>query len=248
MSAVFDVAPEHLVARARLELLFDPGTSARPARWSATACCRAPAASTGASSAPGRRTARFKGGSLGVRGGETIARTIEHADKLGVAGRRLPALRRRAPAGGRRRAARLQRDLPRAGPGHGAADQRDRRPVRRRRGVLAGARRPHGHGRPRREDVPHRPGRGRARHARAGHRARARRPEGPRAQRRRAPLRRARRARGRAGPRRAGPPALARRAAGCRSTRRPTRPRATPARSCPRASARSTTCATSPRG
>ena len=24
MSAVFDVAPEHLVARARLELLFDP--------------------------------------------------------------------------------------------------------------------------------------------------------------------------------------------------------------------------------
>ena len=31
MSAVFDVAPEHLVARARLELLFDPG-SFRPTR------------------------------------------------------------------------------------------------------------------------------------------------------------------------------------------------------------------------
>jgi len=31
MSAVFDVAPEHLVARARLELLFDSGTF-RPTR------------------------------------------------------------------------------------------------------------------------------------------------------------------------------------------------------------------------
>ena len=225
-----------------------PALSARPARWWATACCRAPAASTGASSTAWAQDGAFKGGSLGTRGGETIARTIEHADKIGSPVVGFPhsgGARLQEGVGG---AARLQRDLPRAGAGQGAADQRDRRPVRRRRGVLAGARRPHGHGRPRREDVPHRPGRGRARHARAGHRARARRAEDPRAQRRRAPLRRARRARGRDRPLprwRTCPP---RRAAGCRSTRRPTRRRATPARCSPRASARSTTCATSPRG
>ena len=164
-----------------------PAPSGPPARSSATASCRAPAASTGASSAPGRRTARSRAARWASRGGETIARTIEHADKLGVPVVGFPhsgGARLQEGVGG---AARLQRDLPRAGAGQGAADQRDRRPVRRRRGVLAGAGRPHGHGRARREDVPHRPGRRRARHARAGHGARARRPEGPRAQRRRAP-------------------------------------------------------------
>ena len=133
---------------------------------------------------------------------------------------------------------------------HGAADQRDRRPVRRRRGVLAGAGRPHGHGRPRRDDVPHRPGRGRARHARGGHRARARRPEGPRAQRRRAPRRRATtshaaeivRAAAGAPARRTAGGALPLLPAGRPGAGRPRR------RRCPRASARSTTCATSPRG
>ena len=84
MSAVFDVAPEHLVARARLELLFDSG-SFRPTRS---------LVGDGVLSGSGRVNGRvvcawaqdgaFKGGSLGVRGGETIARTIEHADKLGV--------------------------------------------------------------------------------------------------------------------------------------------------------------------
>ena len=84
MSAVFDVAPEHLVARARLELLFDPG-SFRPTRS---------LVGDGVLSGTGRVNGRvvcswaqdgsFKGGSLGVRGGETIARSIEHADKLGV--------------------------------------------------------------------------------------------------------------------------------------------------------------------
>src|SRR5919108_2158548 len=84
MSAVFDVAPEHLVARARLELLFDSGTF-RPTRS---------LVGDGVLSGSGRVNGRvvcawaqdgsFKGGSLGTRGGETIARTIQHADKIGA--------------------------------------------------------------------------------------------------------------------------------------------------------------------
>src|SRR6201990_3617610 len=84
MSAVFDVAPEHLAARARLELLFDPGTF-RPMRT---------AVGDGVLSGSGRVAGRpvcawaqdggFKGGSLAPAGGETIARTIERADALGV--------------------------------------------------------------------------------------------------------------------------------------------------------------------
>jgi acetyl-CoA carboxylase carboxyltransferase component len=84
MSAVFDVAPEHLAARARLELLFDPGTF-RPIRS---------AVGDGVLSGSGRVQGRavyawaqdgaFKGGSLGAAGGDTIARTIERADALGV--------------------------------------------------------------------------------------------------------------------------------------------------------------------
>lgn len=84
MSAVFDVAPEHLAARARLELLFDPGTF-RPIRS---------AVGDGVLSGSGRVQGRavvawaqdgaFKGGSLGSAGGETIARTIARADALGV--------------------------------------------------------------------------------------------------------------------------------------------------------------------
>src|SRR3954468_20276404 len=84
MSAVFDVAPEHLAARARLELLFDAGTF-RPVRT---------AVGDGVLAGSGRVQGRpvcawaqdgsFKGGSLGSAGGETIARTIERADALGV--------------------------------------------------------------------------------------------------------------------------------------------------------------------
>src|SRR4051794_25373631 len=85
MSAVFDVGLEHhLAARARLELLFDPGTF-RPIRT---------AVGDGVLSGSGRVQGRavvawaqdgsFKGGSLGSSGGETIARTIERADALGV--------------------------------------------------------------------------------------------------------------------------------------------------------------------
>ena len=84
MSAVFDVAPDHLAARARLELLFDPGTF-RPIRT---------AVGDGVLSGSGRVQGRpvcawaqdgaFKGGSLGAAGGETIARTIGRADALGV--------------------------------------------------------------------------------------------------------------------------------------------------------------------
>src|SRR6266508_1172310 len=84
MSAVFDVAPEHLVARARLELLFDSGTF-RPTRS---------LVGDGVLSGSGRVNGRivcawaqdgsFKGGSLGTRGGETIARAIAHADKVGA--------------------------------------------------------------------------------------------------------------------------------------------------------------------
>src|SRR3954463_2843166 len=84
MSAVFDVAPEHLAARARLELLFDPGTF-RPIRT---------AVGDGVLSGSGRVQGRavvawaqdgaFKGGSLGSAGGETIARTIARADAAGA--------------------------------------------------------------------------------------------------------------------------------------------------------------------
>ncbi|QEC47196.1 methylmalonyl-CoA carboxyltransferase [Baekduia soli] len=85
MSAVFDVAPDHhLAARARLELLFDPGTF-RPMRT---------AVGDGVLAGSGRVRGRpvcawaqdggHKGGSLGSAGGETIARTIERADTLGV--------------------------------------------------------------------------------------------------------------------------------------------------------------------
>jgi acetyl-CoA carboxylase carboxyltransferase component len=84
MSAVFDVAPEHLVARARLELLFDSG-SFRPTRSMV---------GDGVLAGSGRVNGRvvcawaqdgsFKGGSLGTRGGETIARTIQRAASLGV--------------------------------------------------------------------------------------------------------------------------------------------------------------------
>jgi acetyl-CoA carboxylase carboxyltransferase component len=84
MSAVFDVLPEHLAARARLELLFDAGTF-RPIRT---------AVGDGVLSGSGRVQGRavvawaqdgaFKGGSLGSAGGETIARTIQRADALGV--------------------------------------------------------------------------------------------------------------------------------------------------------------------
>jgi acetyl-CoA carboxylase carboxyltransferase component len=89
MSAVFDVVreggPRAIVARARLELLFDPGTF-RPVRSSV---------GDGVLSGTGRVNGRavcawaqdggFKGGSLGEAGGETIARTIDQAAKLGVA-------------------------------------------------------------------------------------------------------------------------------------------------------------------
>ena len=85
LSAVFDVGLEHhLAARARLELLFDPGTF-RSIRT---------AVGDGVLSGSGRVQGRavvawaqdgsFKGGSLGSSGGETIARTIERADALGV--------------------------------------------------------------------------------------------------------------------------------------------------------------------
>jgi acetyl-CoA carboxylase carboxyltransferase component len=84
MSAVFDVLPEHLAARARLELLFDAGTF-RPIRTGV---------GDGVLSGSGRVQGRavvawaqdgaFKGGSLGSSGGETIARTIARADALGA--------------------------------------------------------------------------------------------------------------------------------------------------------------------
>jgi acetyl-CoA carboxylase carboxyltransferase component len=84
MSAVFDVLPEQLAARARLELLFDAGTF-RPIRTGV---------GDGVLSGSGRVQGRavvawaqdgsFKGGSLGSSGGETIARTIARADALGV--------------------------------------------------------------------------------------------------------------------------------------------------------------------
>src|SRR3954470_12897919 len=88
MSAVFDVVreagPQAIVARARLELLFDPGTF-KPVRS---------AVGDGVLAGSGRVNGRvvcawaqdggFKGGSLGMRGGETIAGTVTRAAGLGV--------------------------------------------------------------------------------------------------------------------------------------------------------------------
>src|SRR4051794_5671886 len=84
MSAVFDVAPEHLAARARLELLFDPGT------FRAIRTAVGDGVVAGSGRVQGRpvfawaQDGAFKGGSLGAAGGETIARTIERADALGA--------------------------------------------------------------------------------------------------------------------------------------------------------------------
>jgi len=85
MSAVYEVRTgDSIVARARLELLFDPGTF-RPLRS---------AVGDGVLSGSGRVNGRvvcawaqdggFKGGSLGEMGGDTIARTIQRAAGLGV--------------------------------------------------------------------------------------------------------------------------------------------------------------------
>ena len=75
------------------------------------------------------------------------------------AGDRPQRLGRRAHPGRRRVARRLRRDLPaqHARLGGGAADQRDPRPVRRRRGVLAGHHRLHLHGAEVELHVRHRP-------------------------------------------------------------------------------------------
>src|ERR671925_970522 len=88
MSAVFDVArqggPGALAARARLELLFDPGTF-KPVRTAV-----GDGVLSGSGAVNGRpvyawaQDGGFKGGSLGQAGGETIARTIDRAAKLGV--------------------------------------------------------------------------------------------------------------------------------------------------------------------
>ena len=163
-----------------------PLAGRRRRRW------RAAAASTGAPSAPGRRTAPSRAARWAPR-----RRDDRPHDRA-----RRQARRRRSSASRTRAARACRRASARCTPtaaifraqalADGAADQRDRRPVRGRRGVLARARRPHGHGRPRREDVPHRPGRGRARSRASG--SRALELGGPKvhgAQRRRAPLRRA---------------------------------------------------------
>ena len=88
MSAVFDVVreggPRAIVARARLELLFDPGTF-KPVRTAV-----GDGVLSGSGSVNGRpvyawaQDGGFKGGSLGEAGGETIARTIDQAAKVGV--------------------------------------------------------------------------------------------------------------------------------------------------------------------
>src|SRR5690349_13559818 len=86
MSAVFDVVreggPRAIVARARLELLFDPGTF-RPVR-SAVGDGVLSGSGNGRPVSAWAQDGGFRGGSLGEAGGETIARTIDQAAKLGV--------------------------------------------------------------------------------------------------------------------------------------------------------------------
>ena len=89
--------------RARLELLFDPGTF-RPVRAAV-----GDGVLSGSGSVNGRpvyawaQDGGFKGGSLGERGGETIARTIDHAESSAC---RSSASRTRAAPGCRRASAR----------------------------------------------------------------------------------------------------------------------------------------------
>jgi acetyl-CoA carboxylase carboxyltransferase component len=88
MSAVFDVVreggPRAIVARARLELLFDPGT------FKTVRSAVGDGVLSGSGMVNGRpvyawaQDGGYKGGSLGEAGGETIARTIDQAAKLGV--------------------------------------------------------------------------------------------------------------------------------------------------------------------
>ena len=233
------------LARARAELLCDPGT------FHAVRTAVGDGVIAGSGKVGGRavyvwaQDVSFKGGSLGsARWRDDRAHDADGRARMG-AGRRLPALRRGAPAGGRRRARGVRLDLPRAGALEGAADLGHRRPVRGRRRVLAGARRPRDDGRSRVADVPHGAEDHRARHARGRDGGGARRSEGPREDRRVASRRGRRRRRRRPRAQRPRPPSRQgrRRAAAGAAVRaaggRPGAPRADAT------SARSTTCGTS---
>jgi acetyl-CoA carboxylase carboxyltransferase component len=84
MSAVFDVAPEHLAARARLELLFDAGTFRRVRTAVGDGVLAGSGRVQGRAVCAWAQDGSFKGGSLGAAGGDTIVRTIERANALGV--------------------------------------------------------------------------------------------------------------------------------------------------------------------
>jgi methylmalonyl-CoA decarboxylase subunit alpha len=84
MSAVFDVAPEHLVARARLELLFDSGTFKPTRSLVGDGVLAGMGRVNGRAVCAWAQDGSFKGGSLGTRGGDTIARAIDRAAQLGV--------------------------------------------------------------------------------------------------------------------------------------------------------------------
>ncbi len=200
----------------------------------------------------GRRAARVLlragPGLRGRRAGRGPRRHDHPRDGDGRAGRgpggRLHRLRRRAH--GRRRcgARRLRAHLPpqRAAVGQGPADLGDQRRVGRRRLLLAGAHRLRGHDRGL-GHVPHRPRRGRGGHGREGGRRGPGRLARALAQ-RRLPVRDRRRHRRRAA--RARPALLPAPARGRRRSARGALAGAGHAsgqRSCPRRSARSTTCA-----
>src|SRR3954469_10239084 len=84
MSAVFDVAPEHLVARARLELLFDSGACGPTRSLVGDGVLAGSGRVNGRVVCAWAQDGGFKGGSLGTAGGDTIARTIQRAASLGV--------------------------------------------------------------------------------------------------------------------------------------------------------------------
>ena len=159
----------------------------------------------------------YLGGSLGEQHAESIVRVLKLAGRAGAPGRRLHRVRRRAHAGGPRGARGLRADLQgaRRALGQDPADLRHLRRVGRRRLLLAGAHRLRRDDRAR-EHVPHRPRGREGGHGRGRRRLRARRPEGPRPQRRRALRRPHGHGRGAARPRPARPPALARRRPGAR--------------------------------
>ena len=191
-----------LTARERLALLFDEDTFVEFGLWvkhrSPELAGRefpADGVVTGKGEVAGRAVFSFSqdftvgGGAVGERHAAKIVEMLATAAQVWRAGGRLQRRRRRAHPGRRQRPLRLREDLlsQHAALGRGAADLGHRRPLRRRRRLLAGPHRLRHHGRQDRAHV-HRRSRGDPRGDRRGHQRRgSRRRRGARGHRRQLP-------------------------------------------------------------